>query len=265
MAKRFTDTDKIKKRFWRALPLEMKVLWDYLCLDCDHAGVWEVDFETASARIGFNYDAKLAVAAFGDKIEVVGEGDKWFIPSFVEFQYNVSPEQLNPSNKVHASVLERLRKAGLKSLPRPVLSILENPLEAPSVAPLQAPCIGAKDKEKDKDKDSSSLEERNAKCKVTPAEISECVQAWGHTLGSFGVPKDPRFDEVAIARMAIKHGFEPTRMALLGAADERPTETFNPKDHVSVLRVEKHFQKFTNLGAKVLARLHNEGGDRVEA
>ncbi len=44
MSKRFADTDKYKKPFIRNLPAAYKLLWDYICLDCDHAGIWQVDF-----------------------------------------------------------------------------------------------------------------------------------------------------------------------------------------------------------------------------
>ena len=47
MAKRFTDTDKWKKGFIRNLPAKYKLLWLYILDDCNHAGVWETDFEVA--------------------------------------------------------------------------------------------------------------------------------------------------------------------------------------------------------------------------
>ena len=52
MAKRFTDTDKWKKGFIRNLPSKYKLLWLYILDDCNHAGIWDTDFEVASIRIG---------------------------------------------------------------------------------------------------------------------------------------------------------------------------------------------------------------------
>ena len=52
MAKRFTDTEKWKKPFIRGLEGAYKLLWLYICDDCDHAGIWQVDLEVASIRIG---------------------------------------------------------------------------------------------------------------------------------------------------------------------------------------------------------------------
>ena len=56
MAKRFTDTDRWKKPFIKGLNLEQKLLWFYILDDCDHAGLWHVDIEVASIRVGVNID-----------------------------------------------------------------------------------------------------------------------------------------------------------------------------------------------------------------
>ena len=51
-SKRFTDSDKYKNPFFRSLPAAYKLFWDYLYHDCNHAGIWIVDFEVAQIRIG---------------------------------------------------------------------------------------------------------------------------------------------------------------------------------------------------------------------
>ena len=48
MSKRFTDTDKWKKQWFRKLKNDNKVFWMYLLDQCNHAGIWEVDFELAN-------------------------------------------------------------------------------------------------------------------------------------------------------------------------------------------------------------------------
>ena len=68
----------------------------------------------------------------GEKIVVFDGGNKWFIPSFIEFQY---PKGLNPGNNVHDSVLQILNKYNL----------IEHPPQAPP-KPLPR---GAKDKDKE--------------------------------------------------------------------------------------------------------------------
>ncbi len=119
MAKRFTDTDKWKKPFLKGLPAAYKLLWFYICDDCDHAGIWQVDIEVACLRIGEDVTVEEAIKVLGDKIKVISNGEKWFIPSFIEFQY---PSGLNPSNNGHAGVIKLLNKYGLNGQIKPLMS-----------------------------------------------------------------------------------------------------------------------------------------------
>lgn len=106
MAKRFTDTEKWKKPFIRGLQGAYKLLWFYILDDCDHAGIWQVDFEVARIRTGEQLDKQAAIAAFGDRIEIFAEGTKWFLRDFIEFQYG----QLSEKNRMHLSVINILTK-----------------------------------------------------------------------------------------------------------------------------------------------------------
>jgi len=142
MSKRFTDTDKYKKRFIRSLPAAYKILWDYLYHECDFAGIWHVDFEVVKLRIGFDapVDPDEALRLFNadeERIVVLNGGSKWFIRPFLDFQYGT----LNVKNRVHFSVINVLLRNGIKDL--------TSPLE------------GAKDKDKDKAKDKD-LRSENA-------------------------------------------------------------------------------------------------------
>jgi hypothetical protein len=132
MSKRFTDTDKWKKAVLKSMPAPYKLLWLYICDDCSHAGIWHVDIDVAALRIGENVTSEKAIEIFGEKIVVFDNGEKWFIPTFIEFQYG----ELNEKNKVHLSVIKELNKYNL----------LEN---KGHTSPLQ----GAKDMDKDKEKD----------------------------------------------------------------------------------------------------------------
>jgi hypothetical protein len=135
MAKRFTDTEKWKKPFIRGLQGAYKLLWLYICDDCDHAGIWQVDFEVAKIRIGEDICLPDALECFGDKIIVFDNGNKWFIPSFIEFQY---PSGLNPDNRAHNSIIILLEKYNLlKNENKPLTSLSE----------------GRKDMDKDMDMD----------------------------------------------------------------------------------------------------------------
>src|SRR5687768_5350570 len=130
MAKRFTDTDKYRKPFFRGLRGAYKLLWDYLYHNCDNAGIWIKDFEIAQTYIGSDMiiTEEEALNFFGDRVTVFDNGAKWFLPSFIEFQYDCTVEQLNPKNNAHLSVIKKLKREGLIS-----------------------PSGGAQDKYKDKD------------------------------------------------------------------------------------------------------------------
>jgi hypothetical protein len=133
MPKRFTDTEKWKKPFIRGLQAPYKLLWLYICDDCDHAGIWQVDMDVAQIRVGENLDEQKALQFFGDKVIPIDGGSKWFIPSFVEFQY---PSGLSINNKAHIGIIKILEK-------------YQNEIDASK--PLASPLHGAKDMDKDKD------------------------------------------------------------------------------------------------------------------
>ena len=134
MAKRFTDTEKWHRNKWfRRLPRDGKLFWQYLCDCCDHAGIWEVDWEDVEYCLGPPVDIKELTGMLGKRRIELARGEKWFLPTFVDFQYG----QLDEKNRVHISVIRILKKEGaFKTL----------------ISPLQ----GSKDKDKDKDKDKNS-------------------------------------------------------------------------------------------------------------
>lgn len=114
MAKRFADTNKYKKPFMRGLPGPYKLLWDYLYLECDHAGVWHKDFEVAQLYIGKDMPVNEAQALklFNEgqeRIRLNADGDKWLIMGFADFQYG----KLNPMNRVHHAAILALTKFGV--------------------------------------------------------------------------------------------------------------------------------------------------------
>lgn len=149
MAKRFTETSKWGKESFADLPMKMKLVWIYLCDNCDHAGIWDMNMSLMSFQIGAKVSLSEIQQSFGDKVEFRGE-NKISIPSFVSFQYGA----LNPNNKVHQSVLSRLEKL------------------APT-KDLSSSCQGAKDKDKDKDKEKDKEGECEGKpfSKLRLAEI----------------------------------------------------------------------------------------------
>jgi hypothetical protein len=134
MAKRFTDTAKWKKEFIKGLSAKHKLLWFYILDDCDHAGIWEVDFEVASLRIGEDVSYDEAFAALGQQLEVIGK-NRWWIKDFISFQYGALTEK----NKMYKPIMTVLQKFNINpNIPHSMEHI--------------SPIDGVKVKDKDKDK-----------------------------------------------------------------------------------------------------------------
>ena len=139
MAKRFTDSDKWKKRWFRQSTKDMKLFWLYLLDNCNHAGIYEVDIETASHFIGSKIKESDILKNFKSKIIQIDE-DKWFIPKFIEFQYGILNENVN----AHKSVIKILEKYKL-----------DKPIEQlPNSCPTDLYMDKDQDKDKNKNKDN---------------------------------------------------------------------------------------------------------------
>lgn len=104
MPKRFTATEKWDDPWFCALSERDRLFWVFLCDKCDHAGIWQVN--RLLVQLYFpNYDLK--PERFADRIQVLTP-EKWLLTKFVFFQY----KQLNPENRAHASVIDKLEKEG---------------------------------------------------------------------------------------------------------------------------------------------------------
>ena len=77
MAKRFTDSDKWKQKFFRDLKTEYKLLWLYMWDDCDHAGIWNVDIEIAQVRLKVDINELEAIEQFGEQIKIINNGSMY--------------------------------------------------------------------------------------------------------------------------------------------------------------------------------------------
>jgi hypothetical protein len=109
MAKRFTDTAKWKKEFIKGLSAKHKLLWFYILDDCDHAGVWEVDFEVACLRIGETIIPSEALEALSEQVTIIAK-NRWWIKDFVTFQYG----ELTPRNKMYQPIMTTLKKYNIQ-------------------------------------------------------------------------------------------------------------------------------------------------------
>ena len=111
MAIRFIDSNLPDKSWFIDLDPEYKSVWVHLILKCNHAGVWNVSIKLLNTFIGGNKDLteESILKIFGNRI-IPFDNDKWFLPGFITFQYKYG---LNPSNRVHKSVIEILNKQDL--------------------------------------------------------------------------------------------------------------------------------------------------------
>lgn len=155
MPKRFTDTEKFNDPWYRRLTILQKVIWEYLLAECNHAGILEkLDLDLMTFKIGEQITIE-NLKTFDNRIVFINE-ETLFIPKFIKFQYG----ELNPKNKVHASILKEFKKWDI---------------QAP-FKPLSSPLLGSKDKDKDiyttniyKDSNISNniINEKNSK-KIDP-------------------------------------------------------------------------------------------------
>ena len=113
MAKRFTDTEKFSKPFMRGMAAKYKLFWLYILDNCDNAGVWEAELDVAEIRLGVSLSTDEALHCFGSKILLLDNGSKWFIPTFILFQYG---PVLNISNNAHKGVIKKLNARGISDL-----------------------------------------------------------------------------------------------------------------------------------------------------
>lgn len=91
-----------------SLEPKYKLFWQYICDQCDCAGVWKVNLSLASFRIKSDFDPTETLAVFDGKIEDIGNG-KWWIVKFCTFQYGTLSENCPP----HKRVLQALANQGL--------------------------------------------------------------------------------------------------------------------------------------------------------
>lgn len=109
MAKRFTDSAKWDKVWFRKLKPIHKCLWIYICDRCDHAGIWEVDLETASYFIGEELVIAEILTSFEKQFIELNSGSRWLIKDFLIFQYG----QFDESNKMFKPIQSSLTKNGV--------------------------------------------------------------------------------------------------------------------------------------------------------
>lgn len=110
MAKRLTDSEKWEDPWFLELSSEHKLTWIYILDKCDYAGIWKVNKRLIDFCFGHVADIEGFLKACGDKIQVLKNGDKWFIRKFLDFQYGALDER----NLMSKRVFPLLEKEGLR-------------------------------------------------------------------------------------------------------------------------------------------------------
>lgn len=164
MAKRFTDSAKWDDPWFAELPSKYKLFYLYLLDECDHAGVWKVNFRKANFMVGETLEPSEVRRFMSDRVRVIDEA-YWHVTKFIKFQYGMLR-----NDRMSLSALAILEKHGLTDL-------IKETKEAPS-KPLDSPFVGVKDKDKVMDMDLDK-EEEGIFAKIESAkDYMELIPIW---------------------------------------------------------------------------------------
>lgn len=109
MAKRFTETTKWSDKWFRTLPAGSKLVFLYLCDNCDGAGFYEIDFGMMAFQIGV--DAAVVEGSckgLSKPLLYATDGSDWvWLKSFLRHQKNLP---LNPDNRAHRPIIASLEE-----------------------------------------------------------------------------------------------------------------------------------------------------------
>ncbi len=109
MAKRFTSTDKWRDPWYRKLPYPYRDFWQYILDNCDNAGIWVKDIETAAHFVGGEINEAKAIEYFNaekERIKTLNGGSKWEVIDYIEFQFG----NLTPNNPLHNSIIQLIER-----------------------------------------------------------------------------------------------------------------------------------------------------------
>lgn len=105
MAYRFSDTGKWSDEWFVDLPPSEKLLFMYLCDNCDMAGFYELSLRKLTFDTGLSKDEIIGALKGLQRGYVLSEDNKViFIKNFLKHQKNLP---LNPDNKAHRGIIGR--------------------------------------------------------------------------------------------------------------------------------------------------------------
>ena len=141
--KRFTATEKWQKDWFQSLTPGQKCLWNYLCDNCDAAGVWEPNWRLASFVINETFTRE-SLAIFGERVRAMPDGKIW-LTGFCEFQYSQLSRECRRAHAYH-SYFGETSSCSMRSV-HLLVGAPDNPSDTLWYR------VPDRDKEKDKDKE----------------------------------------------------------------------------------------------------------------
>jgi len=102
---RFTDEKKWSDKWFRSLKPCHKIVWIYICDNCDIAGFYEVDIESISFHTKLTEEESKGAIKGLSRGYLGADGHIW-IKKFLKHQNN---HLLNPSNNCHKGIIKRIQ------------------------------------------------------------------------------------------------------------------------------------------------------------
>lgn len=187
MPKRFTATEKWADPWFRALSPPHKLGWQYLCDNCDCAGVIDIDRELANFQVGDTLDWDALIEAAAERIVRLDCGKFW-LARFIPFQYGA----LSADCKTHSAVIKIIEKYASTE------RVLEEYRKG-------LPTLKDKDKDTDKDKVRKGIAKGKPRPQISAAavpvpdgfatrEVVDAIRDWLEYKAKRGEPyKDAAF------------------------------------------------------------------------
>ena len=102
---RFTDEKKWSDKWFRSLKPCHKIVWIYLCDNCDIAGFYEVDLESIAFHTKLTEEESKGAIEGLSRGYLGADGHIW-IKNFLKHQNN---HLLNPANNCHKGIIKRIQ------------------------------------------------------------------------------------------------------------------------------------------------------------
>lgn len=107
MAKRFIDTELFNDKWFMSLKKDSKLFWIYLITSCNHAGIIEFNEPLIKFKTGLN-SLDTVIKDLDNRL-IPLDNDYYFVPKFLEYQYNNFPNSKVRSQQSAINILRRFK------------------------------------------------------------------------------------------------------------------------------------------------------------